>query len=252
MGHVVSKDGVATDPEKLQISCNYPTPAKVTEVRSFLGLVGYYRKYIKDFCKIAEPLTNLTRKYIPFVWNGECRKTFELLKQKLLEPPILAYPRFDGTGFILQTDARYKGLGFILAQKHDGIERVISYGGRALHKAEKNYSTTELEALAVVEGIKKYTPYLQHSVKFTVVTDHCALKWLFSGNHAGGRLARWSLKLQAYNFQVIHVRGKDNGNVDALSRINHVETTSCVNCTRGCPKEHLKRLTLGSSLTWMM
>jgi hypothetical protein len=233
LGHIVGENGVATDPDKLQIVRDYPTPAKVSEVRSFLGLVGYYRKYIKDFCKIANPLTNLTRKDVPFVWTKECMEAFKFLKQKLLEPPILTYPRFDGTQFILQTDASLKGLGFILAQQHDGKEKVISYGGRALHNAEKNYSITELEALAVVEGIKKYAPYFQQSVKFKVVTDHCALKWLFSGNHEGGRLARWSLKLQAYDFEVVHIRGKNNTNADALSRINRVEPISCESCTRG-------------------
>ena len=234
LGHIVGENGVATDSEKLQIVREYSTPAKVSDIRSFLGLVGYYRKFIKDFCRVAEPLTNLTRKDVPFVWTEECNDAFLMLKQKLLEPPILAYPHFDGTPFILQTDASLEGLGFILAQHHDGRERVISYGGRALHKAEKNYSITELEALAVVEGIKKYRPNLQHSVKFKVVTDHCALKWLFSSHHSGGRLARWSLHLQAYDFEVVHVRGKNNGNADALSRLNRVEPV-CSNCTRGRP-----------------
>lgn len=229
LGHIVSADGIATDHDKVQIIRDYKIPAKVSEVRSFLGLVGYYRKFIKDFSKIAEPLTNLTRKDVPFVWTEDCKQAFELLKQKLLEPPILAYPQFDGTPFILQTDASLKGLGFVLAQVQGGKEKVISYGGRALSKAEKNYSITELEALAVVEGIKKYRPYLQHSVKFKIVTDHCALKWLFSGTHSGGRLARWSLQLQAYDFEVVHVKGKHNGNADALSRVNHDQNT-CLHC----------------------
>ena len=243
----LDRDASHFNTEKLQTVREYPTPVKVSEVRQFLGLVGYYKKFIKDFCRIAEPLTNLTRKDVPFVWAEECNDAFLLLKQKLLEPPILAYPHFDGTPFILQTDASLKGLGFILAQQHDGRERVISYGGRALHKAEKKYSITELEALAVVEGIKKYRPYLQHSVKFKVVTDHCALKWLFSGNHSGGRLARWSLNLQAYDFEVVHIRGKNNGNADALSRINRVEPV-CSNCTRGRPAEISN---LPSESTWI-
>lgn len=124
----------------------------------------------------------------------------------------------------------------------EGEEKVIAYGGRALHATEKNYSTTELEALAVVEGIKKYAPYLQLGVKFIVVTDHCALKWLFNGNHSGGRLARWSLKLQAYDFEVVHKRGKSNSNVDALSRVSRVgvldnsrEKHDCFDCTRSRP-----------------
>ena len=168
------------------------------------------------------------------------------------EPPILAYPRFDGTEFILQTDASGVGLGFILAQNQDGKERVISYGGRALHKGEKNYTTTELEALAVVEGVKKYAPYLQHGVKFTVVTDHCALKWLFSKKQTIGHLARWAIKLQAYTFDVVHVRGRNNGNADALSRLNYDSVNTCVDCNH-CKSdsqnsEELNNVWIGSDL----
>jgi len=230
LGHVVSEKGIATDPDKVKIVKEYPTPAKVSEVRSFLGFVGYYRKYIKDFCRIAEPLTNLTRKDVPFVWDRRCQQAFGTLKQKLLEPPILAYPAFDGTEFILQTDACGTGLGFILAQKQDDKERVISYGGRTLKDAERNYTTTELEALAVVEGVKKYAPYLQHSVKFTVKTDHCALKWLFGNKNTSGRLTRWALKLQGYTFDVVHIRGCRNSNADALSRIDYAKLDTCADC----------------------
>ena len=146
-----------------------------------------------------------------------------------MQPPILVYPRFDGTQFILQTDASLKGLGFVLAQVQDQKERVISYGGRALSKSERNYSITELEALAVVEGIRKYRPYLLHSEKFKVVTDHCALKWLFTNHHSASRLVRWSLQLQAYSFEVVHIKGKHNSNADALSRMFTSETT-CLGC----------------------
>ena len=187
------------------------------------------QKYIKDYCRITEPLTNLTRKDVAFVWSNECTAAFDTLKQRLIEPPILAYPRFDESEFILQTDASAQGLGFILAQVQDGHEKVICYGGRALHKSEKNYTTTELEALAVVEGIKKYSPYLQHSVKFKVQTDHCALKWLFNQQRPTGRLARWQIKLQSYSYEVEHKRGCRNSNADALSRIpTHVSETCSV------------------------
>ena len=114
---------------------------------------------MNDFCKICEPLTNLTRNNVPFIWDENCQKAFEVLKQKLTNPPILAYSRFDGTEFILQADASSQGLDFILAQIHDGNEKVISYGGRALKPKERSYTTTELEVLAVVEGINKYAPY---------------------------------------------------------------------------------------------
>ena len=141
----------------------------------------------------------------------------------------MAYPRFDGTQFILQTDASRKGLGFILAQIQDGKERVICYGGRALKKHEKNYTTTELEALAIIEGIKKYSPYLQHSVKFLIQTDHCALKWLFAQKRVSDRLARWILKVQSYDFEVVHKIGCKNGNADALSRISYPEPCNSCN-----------------------
>lgn len=231
LGHIVNEDGIETDPDKIKVVRDYPVPTNVKEVRRYLGFIGYYRKYVKDYCKIAEPLTKLTRKDVSFIWSQECSEAFEILKQKLLQPPILAYPRFDGTKFILQTDASTKGLGFILAQKQDGEEKVICYGGRALHNSERNYTTTELEALAVVEGIKKYSPYLQHSVKFLIVTDHCALKWLFGQKRTTGRLARWILKLQSYNYDVIHVRGRNNSNADAISRMQFPECCdSCISC----------------------
>ncbi|XP_038047480.1 uncharacterized protein K02A2.6-like [Patiria miniata] len=173
LGHIVNKDGVATDPVKVQIIKDYPCPTKVSEVRSFLGLVGYYRKYIKDYCKIAEPLVNLTRKDTSFVWSKTCQDAFEELKQKLQEPPVLVYPRFDGTEFILQTDASNVGLGFILAQQQDGEEKVISYGGRTLSKAERKYSTTELEALAVVEDLlyRQWQVYGKKTTPEQVVTQ---------------------------------------------------------------------------------
>ena len=243
LGHIVSKDGVATDPDKIKLVKDYPIPTKVSEIKSFMGFVGYYRRYIKDFCKIADPLTNLTRKKVPFVWDEKCNRAFETLKEKLMEPPILAYPRFDGTEFILQTDASYTGLGYILAQVQDGKEKVISYGGRSLKNPERNYSTTELEALAVVEGIKKYTPYLQHTVNFKVITDHCALKWLFSKKPSGGRLARWALKLQSYKFTVVHIPGRNNSNADALSRINFDDINKCTNCSHHSPS-------IDSKLAW--
>ncbi len=253
LGHIVNKDGVATDPEKLKIVRDYPIPTDVNKVRSFLGFTGYYRKYVKDYCKICEPLTNLTRNNVPFVWDESCQKAFDTLKQKLVSPPILAYPRFDGTEFILQTDASSKGLGFILAQIHDGKEKAISYGGRALKPPERNYTTTELEALAVVEGINKYAPYLQHGVKFTVVTDHCALKWLFSNKQTTRRLTRWALQLQAYNFDVIHIKGRNNGNADALSRLDYASIDNCTTCNQchsnSCVSETVEHITLNSELS---
>ena len=128
----------------------------------------------------------------------------------------MAFPNFDEK-FLLYVDASSTGIGFALAQIQDGKEVVIAYNGRGLNQAERNYTTTEREALALVEGIKKFQPYL-HDRKFVVYTDHSSLRWLMNVKDATGRLARWALLLQQYNFDIIHRPGCQNGNADALSR----------------------------------
>ena len=224
LGHIISQNGIATDPDKLKAVQNYPVPKNVNDVRTFIGFVGYYRRYIKDFSTIAEPLTNLTRKNKLFQWTDECSNSFENLKQRLLEPPVLAHARFEGIEqFILQTDASLSGLGFVLSQIHHGHERVIAYASRSLKSAERNYTVTELEALAVV-GVNKFSTYLEHNNKFKIITDHQALKWLFGQKHSSGRLARWSLFLQAYSYEIEHRPGKKLANADALSRIHSQES----------------------------
>ena len=141
---------------------------------------------------------------------------FDKLKRALVSAPILAYPDFSKE-FLLFVDASSTGIGFTLAQVQNDKELVIAYNGRGLNQAEKNYSTTEREALALVEGIKKFQPYL-FGRKFTVVTDHSSLRWLMNIKDATGRLARWSLLLQQYDFEIVYRPGKEHGNADSLSR----------------------------------
>ena len=159
------------------------------DVRSFLGLVGYYRKYIKDYSKIASPLTDLTKKEVAFQWTDECESAFQTLQQKLLEAPILAYPDYNND-YTLYTDASSKAIGMVLSQVQDGKECVISYGGKKLSSAEKKFSTTERECLAVIVASKHFEPYLR-GVQVTVVTDHVALKWILNQKKPKGRIARW-------------------------------------------------------------
>ena len=186
------------------------------DIRSFLGLANYYRRFVQGFAKIASPLNMLTRKGIPFVWSSACENAFHLLKQGLCSAPILAYP--DSTkSFHLYTDASQTALGYILGQVIDDREVVLAYGGRELNPAEVNYSTTEREALAVVDGVKHYQTYLAGG-KFFIHTDHGSLSWLMRIKDPTGRLARWSLQLQQYDFEIIHRAGSSNGNADALSR----------------------------------
>ena len=216
LGFLVSPDGIAPDPSKLEAVQSFPTPKTVKDMRSFLGLCNYYRRFVKDFAKIASPLNHLTRKNVPFLWTTDCEAAFVELKARLSSPPILAYPNFE-LPFHLFTDASQYALGYVLGQVVEDKEVVIAYGGRELSDAEKRYSTTEREALAVVDGIKCYQPYLTGQ-SFFVHTDHGSLAWLMKVKDPTGRLARWALQLKQYNFQVIHRSGSSNGNADALSR----------------------------------
>jgi len=216
LGHVVSSAGVAPDPQKVSVVNDFPVPRNVKQVHSFLGLCNYYRKFVRGFAKIAAPLNQLTRKSTPFVWDEHCQTTFDTLKQALTEAPILAYPDIT-LPFDLYVDASDEGIGMVLGQRQEGIERVIAYAGRSLNPAERNYSVAEREGLAVVDGIKHFQSYL-YGRHFTIYTDHNALKWLMILKEPTGRLACWSVLLQQYDFEIKHRSGTTNGNADALSR----------------------------------
>ena len=179
LGHLITDQGVKPDPAKLQAIETIQPPKNVKDLRAFLGLTGYYRRFIKDYAAIAKPLTNLTGSKVSWNWTIECQEAFVTLKRKLLTDPILAFPNFNRP-FILHTDASDFAIGAVLSQKDDnGIDRVISYASRKLNPAERNYSATARECLAVVHWTKYYRPYL-FGTKFTVVTDHVSLKWLFN------------------------------------------------------------------------
>ena len=216
LGHVVSKEGVSPDPDKISAIKEYPVPRSIKDVRAFLGLANYYRKFVKGFAKIAGPLHDLTKKGLKFQWNESCQCAFDALKTALTQAPILAHPDFT-LEFILATDASDVGLGYVLGQIQNGKEVAIAYGGRKLLPAEKNYSVTEKEALGVVAAIKHFQTYLYGS-HFKIFTDHSAVSWLMNIKDASGRLMRWSLILQQYDFEIVHRPGLSNGNADALSR----------------------------------
>jgi hypothetical protein len=219
LGYIVGKDGIRTDPTKIEKVKNFPIPKNLTQLRGFLGLASYYRRFIKDFSKIANPLNKLLKKTNPYVWTNTQQNAFNHLKNCLISAPILVYPDF-GKEFFLYTDASTFGLGAILAQKDEqGHDRVIIYASRTLSAPEKNYSATELECLAVVWAVRYFHPYV-HGQRFTLITDHSALCHLFNTSTPSGRLARWVMKLQAYDFKIIHRAGKQHTNVDSLSRLH--------------------------------
>jgi hypothetical protein len=217
LGHIVGRNGIKTDPEKIEKVKNYPRPTNLRELRGAIGLFTYYRKFVPEFAKLARPLHELSKKDIRFIWGERQEEAFESLKKKLTEAPILGNPDFTKP-FELTTDASIEGLGIILSQRdEENKEKVIAYGSRSLKPSERNYATTELEMLAVYWGINHFVKYLMIK-PFKVLTDHSALKALQNTIKPVGRRARWIMDLQQYNFEILHRSGKSNKNADALSR----------------------------------
>ena len=217
LGHVVSSKGVTTDPEKTRKILDWPTPSNLKEVRSFLGLCSYYRRFVKNFAHIATPLHKLTHKDVQFKWTVECDNAFKELKNILTSADVLAYPDFSEP-FILDTDASDHGIAGVLSQIQGGQEKVIAYGSRKLSKSEKNYSVTKKELLAVVHFVKYYKHYL-YGKKFKIRTDHGSLRWLCHFKDPQGQLARWIETLAAFDYEISYRPGSQHNNADSLSRM---------------------------------
>jgi hypothetical protein len=216
LGHVVNKDGISTDSEKLRKVAEWP----VAEVRSFMGLATYYQNFVKDFANIAAPLHRLTRKNTAFEWTDNCETAFLKLKECLVSSPVLAYPDFsEGSGvFVLDTDASDFAMGGVLSQKQkDESERVIGYGSKSFQGGELNYCTTRREMLALVKFAEHFRYYLLGK-KFLVRTDNMALRWLLNFKEPSGQIARWIERLAEFDFIIEHRPGVRHGNADALSR----------------------------------
>ncbi|KAL7871035.1 hypothetical protein SRHO_G00085320 [Serrasalmus rhombeus] len=205
------------DPKKVEAVRTWPEPTNQTEVRSFLGLASYYRRFVRGFAEVARPLHQLTEKGKSFQWDEACRRAFEQLKVCLVTAPILAYPDPKKV-FILDTDASDFGIGAVLSQEVDGIERVIAYGSRALSKAERRYATTKKELLSMVVFTKYFKHYLLDR-EFILRTDHNSLRWLHNFQGLEGQLARWVEQLASFQYKIVHRPGRQHVNADALSRL---------------------------------
>ena len=232
LGHVVSGEGVATDPEKIKLISEWPEPTNIRQLRGFLGLSGYYRRFVKDYSHIANPLNKLLKKDQRFVWNEECQMAFDKLKLALSSPPILALPN-DNDLFILDTDASEFSIGCVLSQVQDGDEKVIAYAGRTLNKNEVNYCVTRKELLAIVHFTKLFRQYLLGR-RFVIRTDHAALSWLQRTPEPIGQNARWLEQLGEYDYEIQHRKGHSHGNADALSRHPCLKRPSCSACHPPC------------------
>lgn len=195
---------------------DWPTPCSLSELRSFLGLCSYYRRFIPGFADVAAPLHALQRKHVVFRWTSEQEDAFNQLKERLVSAPVLGMPNNTGT-FYLDTDASDVGVGAVLSQDQGGSEVVIAYASRALSKAERNYDVTRRELLAVVSGLKTYKQYLlgRH---FVLRTDHAALQWLRRTPEPMAQMARWLVYIEQFNFEVLHRAGSRHGNADGFSR----------------------------------
>ncbi len=216
LGHVVSSEGVACDPKKIEAIEQWERPKNVKDVRSFVGFCQYYRKFIENFSSIAAPLYHLTRKHAKFEWTEICETTFCTLKEKLVTAPVLAYPTREDV-FILDCDASLYGIGGVLSQIQDGEERPIAYGSKTLTTGQQNYCTTMRELLAVVVFVKQFHHYLWGR-KFRIRTDHASLTWLTNFKEPVGMLARWISVLGNYDFVIEHRKGAAHQNADSLSR----------------------------------
>ncbi|KAL4153828.1 hypothetical protein QTP88_001661 [Uroleucon formosanum] len=224
LGHVITDKGVRPNPQKIDCVVKFPTPTNAKEIKSFLGLSGYYRRVVPNYGQIAKPLTSLLKKDVPFYWSDICQEAFDKLKAILTKEPLLKYPDFEQP-FNLTCDASNFVIGCILSQGPIGNDPLIAYASRTLNKAEQSYNTTEKELCAIVWGVKQYRPYL-YGQKFNIITDHRALSWLFNVKDPGSRLIRWRLKLEEYEYEIHYKPGANNTNADALSRIRTVTTRS--------------------------
>lgn len=230
LGHIVSREGVSTDPEKVDAVRNWPVPKSVDEVRRFLGFTGFYRRFVKDFAKIAKPLHDLLkgsdgptkrkkRKSV-FRWQEQEQMAFDRLIDACCSTPILAYADY-GKPFVLHTDACSSGLGAVLYQNQDGKQRVIGYASRSLNKSEKNYPAHKLEFLALKWAVsEKFHDYL-YGTSFTVKTDNNPLTYVLSTAKLDATGHRWVAALANYNFNIEYISGKKNVEADALSRLPH-------------------------------
>ncbi len=220
LGHLVSCRGVRIDPARIQGIQDFPPPKDAKGIARFVGMINFYRRFIPNIAELAAPLNSLRKKGVKFEWGESQRKAFELLKEAIMQPPVLAMPDFQRK-FVLQTDASSMAIAAVLSQEVDGIRQPIAFASRTLSPCEKKSSSVyELECLAVVFGINKFRRFLEHK-EFLLETDNQALSWLLAHPRQLGKIGRWVVQISSLKFSVQHVRGTQNVIADTLSRMYH-------------------------------
>ena len=235
LGHRVTTHGISPGEPKVKAIQHWPRPRSIDEVRSFLGLTGYYRKFVKDYADVAVPLVAMLKKGTKYHWDEAQQKAFDTLRQSLMEFPCLGIIKPCGR-LILDTDASDYALGAVLSQIQDGKERVLGYYSKSLNPAQTRYCTTKKELLAVKAGLENWDHYLQNpSEPFLIRTDHAALKWLTSMSSHDRTLLRWATFVSEYQYECEHRPGRHHLNADALSRVQFRPCgyTDCTDCLPG-------------------
>ena len=214
LGDVLDKTGIRLNQKNKEAVRNWERPKTVTQVRSFTAFCNYYRKFVKNFAEVAKPLYRLTSKGVKFTWEKEHEDAFQLLKTRLLQAPILAFPNFRHP-FVIDTDASETALGAVLSHIIDGEERPIAYESRVSSKTDVNDATTKRGAIAIVQAMQWFRPYINGS-QCIIRTDHASLQWVFRRN-ADGMTFRMIQKMQYYDYRIVHGPGEKHCNADGLS-----------------------------------